>query len=256
MWTDAAQIRRLEGVAARSWPAVEGEALDGWHLRADPVASRRLNSVLALGFRPSTDLDAAIGRVEAWYALRGRPARYCLSGASLPKGLDAALDDRGYTRVAPTRVMLRRPEAPLPLADPPPGITLDLATRPTPGVTAAMSDAFADPAERRARAALYARIKGTRAFVVARAGDGCLGGALGVVRDGHLGVFALRVERAARRRGLGAALLGRLLHYAHDFAVDAVYLQVQADNAAGAALFARTGFGPVYGYHYREVPPT
>ena len=255
MWTDAAQIRRLEGIAARSWPAAEGEALDGWYLRADPVASRRLNSVLSLGFRPGADLDAAIGRVEAWYALRGRPARYCLSDASLPEGLDAALEDRGYARVAPTLVMLRRPEAPPP-ADPPPGITLDLATRPTPGVTAAMSGAFADPAERRARAALYARILGTRAFAVARAGDRYLGGALGVIRDGRLGVFALRVDAAARRRGLGAALLGRLLAYARGFAVDAAYLQVQADNGAGTSLFARTGFAPIYGYHYREAPST
>jgi ribosomal protein S18 acetylase RimI-like enzyme len=55
-------------------------------------------------------------------------------------------------------------------------------------------------------------------------------------------LFALWVDPAARRRGLGAALVDALADWARGQGATALELSVTTNNPAAAALYARTGF--------------
>jgi ribosomal-protein-alanine N-acetyltransferase len=58
----------------------------------------------------------------------------------------------------------------------------------------------------------------------------------------ELHVHALAVDGRARRRGLGAALLGAALADARSAGLARVHLELRASNAAALALYQRFGF--------------
>jgi ribosomal-protein-alanine N-acetyltransferase len=89
--------------------------------------------------------------------------------------------------------------------------------------------------------------------VVARAGDGrVLGFALMRFEDevGHL--FLLAVVPGARRRGIGAALIGFLEAEARVAGLLTLQLEVRVDNHDAQAFYRRLGFEParvLHGYY-------
>jgi ribosomal-protein-alanine N-acetyltransferase len=56
----------------------------------------------------------------------------------------------------------------------------------------------------------------------------------------HINNVAVRAEY--RRRGIGAALLGRVLHEARRRKVNAAFLEVRSANFAAQALYEKSGF--------------
>ncbi len=67
-------------------------------------------------------------------------------------------------------------------------------------------------------------------------------------------ILTLAVAPELRRQGLGRALLAAGLSTARQRGVEAVFLEVAADNAPAAALYAAAGFTPVglrRGYYLR-----
>ena len=67
-------------------------------------------------------------------------------------------------------------------------------------------------------------------------------------------ITAIEVAPAWRRRGLGSAITSALCREAAARGARRVLLQVEMDNAAALALYARVGFTPVHRYHYRVAP--
>lgn len=55
-------------------------------------------------------------------------------------------------------------------------------------------------------------------------------------------VMTLGVAQAARRGGLGAALLAALVEHAREVGAEAVLLEVRVDNEPAIELYARAGF--------------
>jgi hypothetical protein len=115
-------IRELEECVVDAWPAAETVELEGWLLRATNGFSHRGNSVATVaeaGSRTTnvlSDVDESlalalrIARVEAWYAGHGLPAMFQVGPASMPRGLDEALAERGYRRTAESLLALATPE--------------------------------------------------------------------------------------------------------------------------------------------------
>jgi ribosomal-protein-alanine N-acetyltransferase len=66
-----------------------------------------------------------------------------------------------------------------------------------------------------------------------------------MLAPGEAQVLNLSVVHDARRRGLGRALLRRLLAVAAERGAQQVFLEVRAGNAAAIALYAGAGFEPV-----------
>jgi ribosomal-protein-alanine N-acetyltransferase len=94
---------------------------------------------------------------------------------------------------------------------------------------------------------------------VATAGDGAILGYVGIelsVLGGEADVVNLAVHPAARRQGIGRALLGAALRHCRARRVPLVWLRVRAGNRGARAFYRRCGFvaaGRFRGYYV--TPP-
>jgi arginase len=239
-------IAELEARAFAAWPAAEVEPLGAWRLRATSGVTRRANSAWAVG--DAGPLEAAIARVEAFYAARDLPAVFQI-GPLAPRGLDAALAARGYGTEGAVSIQIADLAA--------------IASRTPVGVEsrvrAELGDDWFELAAHRGRYArtpeifrdLLGRIGARAGFALATVDGRTAATGLGVCDGGWLGVFAMATLPELRRRGAATALLDALRRWGEPLGAARAYLQVERDNASARALYAREGFREVYGYHYR-----
>jgi ribosomal protein S18 acetylase RimI-like enzyme len=242
--------RELEQVAALGWRGLETERLGGWLLRAAGGFTRRANSVLPLG-DPELPLDDALTRVREWYAARGLRPRFQLP-LPLCGDLDAALDQRGW--VAPIDVLVMTADVPdvlalLPSREDVPAVRL--APEPDTGWLATYRYRGGDlPAG--ARGVLLRAERPLFASVIED--DATLAVGRASVDRGWVGITALDVVPAARRRGLARHVLRGLLAHARSLGARHVYLQVSADNEAAIGLYEGLRFAVHHRYRYRMAP--
>lgn len=105
---------------------------------------------------------------------------------------------------------------------------------------------------------LWAELAGVpqrRHYVLARRDpDGPVAGYAGLALGPDVAdVMTVAVHPAARRHGVGTALLAELVEHAQQAGVPDVLLEVRADNSAALALYARFGFTRV-GLRRRYYP--
>jgi GNAT superfamily N-acetyltransferase len=90
--------------------------------------------------------------------------------------------------------------------------------------------------------------------LLGRTGDLPAGTAF-VAADGDVGMLhALEVDPAARRRGVGAALMAAAANWLAGRRSDWIAVAVTDANAAANALYRRLGMVPATHYHYRRAP--
>jgi N-acetylglutamate synthase len=208
--------------------------------------------------------------VEAWYRARGLPPMIAIPGplgAAAPDGgqagdpLDTLLAGRGWrVRSAPAVVMTAGTG---PVAGPGTAGTgmvgTDVAgTATAPAVTFAARPGEAWLARYRYRgtglppAALRLLLSAPwQAFASVVAGGETVAVGRVSVAGGWAGITAVDVDPRCRRRGLGAAVTRALAAEAARQGADRVFLQVEGDNLAARALYARCGFANAHRYHYR-----
>ena len=245
-----AEVLRLEAAASAGWPPAETARDDGWLLRVAGGRTRRVNSVQALVFASGADVGRAIGRVETWYRARGLPPCFQITDRPSPADLDQALAHRGYARISPVAVLTRQTEG----LEAPHGARIELDTRPTPRVMNAVCDPLWSPEQRRARAALFARIRRPLAFATVLDGLHPVSGALCVVDREVAGLFTLRTANAARGRGHARAVVQRLGAWARGMGAKLLFQQIEEANDPALGLARQLGFERRYGYWYRELP--
>lgn len=242
-WTIAA----LEAIAAPGWRGLEEHRLGGWLLRAGNGFTGRANSVLPLG-EPDRSRTEALDYVVGWYADRGLPPLF-----QLPMPLAAELDEElagaGWRGFSPVRFLIapldrvlaacpERTDLPPVQHDPTPsedwltgyqyrGAVLPDGARTV--LTNADEPTFASVSD------------GERLLVVGR----------GVVHQGWLGVTAVTVPAAGRRRGLGTHLMNGLVRWGRARGARHCYLQVAGENADALRFYDRLGFVIHHRYHYR-----
>ena len=226
-------IRNIEHAAALAWPGVEQRWLGGWLLRFGRGSTRRANSAVPLGVPTGvplgvptgTDLSALID----WYAARG---------------------------VAP---LIAAPDR---LFRVPPGVSTEAENLVMTGdVTAMAATAATGFSEAVAIAArpdddwqsLYRRdvpvdvltaVVGGEVAFATTAGAAVGRAAVTTAPDGTrwVGLSAVRVAEAARRRGLARELCEALLAWGADRGATRTYVQVLADNTAATRLYESMGF--------------
>jgi N-acetylglutamate synthase len=229
MLATVATARDLDLLAARAFPAAEEELDHGWLLRGSPhAAPRRVNSAL-----PPCPADARhLGRIARWYAERGLVPRVMVSPDDEQAPLDAELERRGWTREAPTDVLVAEPHDVLD-ALPPPACAVE-----------------ATPAGGLGPAGVGGTPRSPDPVVPLIAAGGA-GRAVTVLQRGWSLVLALEVDPAHRRGGVASALVRAWAQLA---GARCLYLQVERDNAPAKALYAAAGFTRSHGYHYRRAP--
>lgn len=246
--SDLQRLLRIEQAALWAWPPKETAGLEGWLLRAAGGRSRRANSVQALAFATRADVERALGRVETWYERRGLPACFQLTDRVAPAGLDEALERRRYARLSPVSVLVRD----LAGLDPPSDSRLEVDSRPTPLVMNALCDLRCDPAMRKARAELFARIRKPHMFAVLLDGSQPVAGGLCVVDAELAGIFSLRTATTARGKGHARAVVARLAAWGRGMGARQLYLQIEDANEPARAMARPLAAERAYGYWYRE----
>ncbi len=281
----AATYPELARVAARAWRPVESERLGEWELRAavetppgeegpGPSApgkrpagrragfTRRANSVLPLG-DPGRPLDAALDAVRRWYGERGLPAyvQTATGAEGTQELLCAELERRGWVREVTAELWTG---ALAPVADRAEGAgvvlsrTADeawLARYRRKGVSEVALRVLGSGSPRSAEAG-----SGTDPSVwfasVPGAGAGEPPAAIGrCAVDGRwAGFAAVEVDPGRRRQGLATEVMAALARRALDEGASAAWLQVEADNEGGRALYRALGFTPHHAYHHYRAP--
>lgn len=233
----------IERAAVRAWPAEEVEEVEGWVLRrTEGVARRRSNSML-----PPVEAGVAVRTMEVAFATAeelGFSVTVQVSPAEMHLALDEALEDRGLAFGGPTFVLAGALSARMP------AVTVELGRLDGAWVEAWAAVAGEEGAEETAALVLSQLGEGARFAVVREAGEP-VAVAVGVVDGVWLGVFSLTVAPRARRRGIASAVMDALERWAAQRGATGVYLQVEADNAAALALYARRGMVVAHSYHYR-----
>ena len=241
------EIRLIEGMAARAWPALVDEDLDGWRLRAARGVTHRSNSVLTLEDRGGLDLAGKVAVAEGFSADHGIAPAFLVTDASQPSDLDRSLGELGYRAQLPVDVLVA--ELDDLHGEPPPDLVVEHQVTPDDEWIEVWWPELG--AERDVAAALLRRPLDLAAHVALRDDGAIVAVGRGVVEDGWLGVFGMATTPDRQGQGLGRAVLGLLADWAEEQGADSAYLQVTADNAAAHALDAHAGFRPHHRYWYR-----
>ncbi|MER6320776.1 GNAT family N-acetyltransferase [Streptomyces coelicoflavus] len=243
----ATSYEELARVAARAWRPVESERLGGWELRAAGGFTRRANSVLPLG-DPGLPLDEALAAVRRWYGERGLPAyvQTATGAEGTQELLCAELERRGWVREVTAEVWTG---GLAPVADLAEGTGVVLSRE--------ADEAWLARYGRKGVSDVALRVLGSGPSVwfatVPGADDPAAIGRC--VVDGRWASFAaVEVDPARRRRGLATAVMAALARRALDEGASAAWLQVETDNAAARALYARMGFAAHHAYHHYREP--
>lgn len=253
----------------RTWPPLRVVEVDGWRVGVSDGLTRRGNSALLTG-RP-TDPVAALDQVEQVYADAGllstvRAPRPRLVEAGGTDRVDAErtctevaglLDARGYRSVSETDVLVRslvdEPALPGRLALP--GLQITARDEPDDDWLALWLGTKDDTADRETGRAI---LTGAPASYLSMTStyDTTPVAVVRVARvDDWAALSCLVVHGSARRRGLARAVTLSALHDGREAGARRAFLQVEAHNAAAAALYWGLGFQPADRYSYRVRDP-
>ncbi len=245
------EVRRLEAVSFRSWPASTIEYDGTWAIRLTAGhPSKRINSVNPLDRADHSDLEKRIVRAAHRFKSFGRPLVFRQSPLA-PAELDNILDARGWRRFDETAVLTRSLEDmdfgdaldQLPLKDT--GWWIDqcvamgsVAASLKPGLSEIINNVEGEVglflSEDRAHTPLAAAM---------------------AVRFGDLvGLFEVVSNPQMRRQGLGRKILQTAMLWGREKGARKAWLQVVANNGPATTLYQSLGFQEVYRYAYRQAP--
>lgn len=243
-----AEVRRLEELAFRGWPALETRDLAGWRLRFSHGYTKRANSINPLGPEAQCGPEA-VSALEAPYLDLGQTPTWRLTPLA-PPAIRPLLAGRGYRAIERSLLQVCTLHT---------GFTVDAEVRIVPRPTPAWIEAFClhspvPPRHRETMQRMLGAIAVPAGFAFVEEAGQPMAMAIGVVEGDHMGLFDVLVMPAARRRGLARRVTESLYAWAWGHGARFAYLQVVATNAAALPLYADQGFRTVYGYEYL-LPP-
>jgi len=233
----ADDVRAIERLHVRAWPALETANVHGWLWRCSGGGSQRANSVSTVQFSGG-DPAAALDDVEARYRARGAAPRFHTFDLTAPSELPEVLQARGYVG-SETTITMAKPAA---AREPPTDVDV------VDHASAQWREVYLDAITENRRAIntkILAAIPRPRAWFACRRGGQVISTGL-CVADGAFAVVECMATRTeARRQGAAAAVLAGIEAWAAARGVRALALQAVAANAPAVALYGRAGFAPV-----------
>lgn len=249
--TRLAVVRRLEAAGFRAWPATS-TVFDGtWAVRlTTSFPAKRLNSVNPLDPSDHSDVEGRIERAAKRFAEFGRPLLFRQSPLA-PQELIDHLDARQWTRFAESIVFT----ADLAALDLSSGIDRIPIKDMARYINASLA-VHRRPDELRAGLTqILTSIKPPAGLFVQESPDGKpIAVALAIHDNDLAGVLDVAVSAETRRQGIARGIVTTALRYTQHKGARTGWLQVEADNTAGIALYRSLGFVEAYRYVYRAAP--
>jgi GNAT superfamily N-acetyltransferase len=243
--------KKIERYAYHTWPATTEVPYGDWFMRASGGITKRANSVwTAAGQQPPG--GDWMKEVEQFYHSHGLPACYHISDAS-PKGIDTILEAAGYHKLFPCHILVSDIEQVIHLSSCEPGI---LAVRLQDSSDESWLEDFLQLEEFALEKyafyeALFSRITHLKCFCSLILDGQCVAVGSAVVENGWAGLTNIVVKPGLRGRGIGKLLIHSLAEWGHNNGAQQIYLQVLDNNQAALRLYEKTGFTPLFRYHYR-----
>jgi ribosomal protein S18 acetylase RimI-like enzyme len=252
---EAALLARIEDAGLNASAPPQQLWQDGWLLRLSPGKAKRARCINAVA-RGRLPLAPKLARAQSLYAVAGLPMVVRITPFTQPAMLDVELAARGFEPLDDTRVMVLAQ-----LAEAAPAAALPRGLRFVTLSHSAMAQAVGalrgsplSQQQAHAERMAYSPVP-FAALAIQRVSDNSVLACGQMAREDDLvGLYDVFVAERARGRGLATRLCARLLADAHGDGARSAYLQVEGDNAAARAVYARLGFADGYGYHYRIKP--
>ena len=242
------EIKAIEDLSLNAWPSHQMQLYDGWILRYSSFYTHRTNCVEQIGIS-QIPVEEKIRYCEEIYRRWNTPCIFKITPLTDP-AFDAVLAARGYTVQHETLVM-----------------RCDLARC---GGFAAhgdvrlehrISDEWIDAlftikqnptvVHLKIVPSMYAAIpKDVRCVSIRQAGRIVATG-LGILDREYIGIYAINVDAAFRRRGFARKICETLIAEGRKAGAEKAYLQVVADNAPAIALYHSLGLNGEYRYWFR-----
>lgn len=245
------QVRRLEAVGFRAWPAATIQYDGSWQIRLTAGhPSKRLNSVNPLDPSDYRDIEARVERAARRFDAYGRPVVFRTSPLA-PAPLEAFLDAQGWQRFDETVVMTGAIDS----------LDIDQGMDYLPlrdigrYVDASLAVHGREPALKAGLTEVLGAIRPPSGlFVIEDEEAGPLSTALCVHDNDMAGLFELATHGSFRRRGHGRDVVRAALRWARHRGAQRAWLQVETSNTAALTLYEGLGFSELYRYAYRRRP--
>ena len=248
-------LAELEQIAAAGWQPTEQVMLGEWRLRAAAGFTGRANSAFVVG-EPNGSIETALTDVANFYRQRSLQPRIQVP-LPLKHELDDVLSQSGWQAESPTMVMTAHIAAVwAQMEDRQLSSRVKFAAEPSDAWLSTYSYK-GEPIPAVARVIMTNATHPVFASIAqpdSESGSASVAIARGAITGTWLGVTALDVLAAWRRRGLATTVMHGLLDYARQQGCRNVYLQVAADNFSARAMYDKLGFVSHHSYHYRVFP--
>jgi ribosomal protein S18 acetylase RimI-like enzyme len=243
--------RRLEAAGFRAWPATETHYDGTWAVRlATSFPAKRLNSVNPLDPSDDRDIPARIDRARSRFDAAGRPLIFRQSPLA-PPALKSWLDEAGWESFGESIVFTADLAAldlagaldRIPIRDVERYLDASLLVHQRPD---SLRDGLSE---------VLSSIRPPAACFVRERPDGQpIATALAITDNDLAGILDVAVLPDERRKGIGRDLIATALRHTLHKGARTGWLQVEADNVAGVALYEGLGFSEAYRYVYRREP--
>ena len=237
-------IASLERATLDAVAPPEVQQLQDWLLPLDRSTIGRAKSAVPLRHQ---GLNAdTLATIEAAYLDWGIDARFRVADVPGLHNIHQRLRTMGYAPDQPTLVQVGTVSA---LRDLPATAEAAVDARPSARWAAVYTAPGFDSVDGAHRVQALSRSAHAVYASVYRDGQSLAAGTASL-SQGWASIHGMRTVPSARGQGLASQILRGLAGVAAQRGVDRVFLQVEEDNAAAQALYARAGFQTVWRYHY------
>lgn len=244
--------RRLEQANLNAWPSAINFWDGAWCLRIMPGSrARRVNSVTVFDPADTGNLEARIDGMLGHFKRHGvRPV--FRATPLFPERLANCLQRRGWIRISDTRVMVRPPDAAPTQPDPAAETAYAIrAVEPSTWLDGVVAIGAVEAGARSGLESTLAMIgPPVTPWLVIDSGGVPVASTLAIWDGPFVGLFVVHVASEQRRRGHAERLVATACACERSDGGTTAWLQVEADNTAGVALYEKAGFRTAYRYAY------
>ena len=245
------EIKTIEDLSLNAWPSHQMQIYDSWILRFSYFYTHRTNSVEQLG--PSTiPIPEKVAYCESIYRDWGSPCIFKINPL-LPPDFDELLNKKQYEIEHVTDVMtMDIPVSKKEQCSPDVILEEDISLKWIYSLFDLKE--MKNEIHKQIVPYMYRAIpKRTIAAHIEKEGRYIATG-LGILDRDYIGIYAIHVDPAYRRRHYAEGICRSILSQAQKQGAKKAYLQVVAGNTGAKRLYQKLGFEQLYTYWFRVSP--